>query len=601
METTSNDNIFQFIKRQELNYKRPIPLNGKQWNMPDHIRQSSLYKNGDILGNKTDYTPVKNITRPILNLQYRTEDIDVKDVQLYVNNSEKYHLSFLVKKYHDDVFVVENDLDTFIDELNISRVDYGGALSKKVSKRFREVVPLESIVFCDQTDILSGPIGIEHYYSPDQLLEMASVGWGDKNKGATATLEETIKLSREEKKDDKDNSTAETPGRYIRAIEVHGNLPKRYADQYDTSEKYETRLWIVCFYQKQNSPDQEGIILYSALETESPFKLCRRGDGVYGRALDFGGAEEIFEDQAWVNYDMIRMQDMLDAASKTILKTTDPTLAAKHRSGLKDLDNLEMLELMEGRDVNQLDTFPRNISLFEKSVNAWEIHARDMGGAQESLQGKEPTAGTPFASLQEQVRQGMGLHEYRRGKFAKHLEEIYKDDFIPQIQKKITEGSKFLSELSLKELQYVSDCLVRGEYKKYADSLVFSGENPPTPEEKQAFEQKIRDDFKKKGNKHFVDILKGEFKDSPLAVKINIAGKQRNLAAMTDKIVNIWKFAFSNPDGFAKVMQIPGMAEGFNDIIEFSGLSPVDFVGVEKMAQPTTQPAPQLPAQPVMA
>ena len=63
---------------------------------------------------KNDYKPVKNITRPILNLQHRTEDIELKDVQIYVNDADKYHLSFLVKKYHDDVFVQENDLDTFL-------------------------------------------------------------------------------------------------------------------------------------------------------------------------------------------------------------------------------------------------------------------------------------------------------------------------------------------------------------------------------------------------------------------------------------------------------------------------------------------------------
>src|SRR3990167_7736663 len=100
----------------------------------------------------------------------------------------------------------------------------------------RETVPLQSIAFCDQTDILSGPIGIKHYYSPDQLLEMGDKGWGKEENGATISLENLIILSREEKKDNNtEDKTASTPGRYIEIYEVHGNLPKKFADSTDTS------------------------------------------------------------------------------------------------------------------------------------------------------------------------------------------------------------------------------------------------------------------------------------------------------------------------------------------------------------------------------
>src|ERR1035437_9828114 len=177
--------IFDYITSQEENYKRPIPINDTwDWCMYDHIKTSDLYNNSQLLTGKSDFKPVKNITRPILNLQHRTEDIELKDVQIYIDNPDKYHLSFLVKKYHDDVFVQENDLDTFFDALNVSRIDFGGGLSKQLNKPCPEVVPLQTIAFCDQTDILSAPLGIRHYYSPDQLMEMEQFGWGDEKKGA---------------------------------------------------------------------------------------------------------------------------------------------------------------------------------------------------------------------------------------------------------------------------------------------------------------------------------------------------------------------------------------------------------------------------------
>lgn len=592
----SHNDIFSYITAEETNYKRGIPLNDVwTWSMADHIKTSFLYANSQLLTGKDDFKPVKNITRPILNLQHRTEDIEVKDVQIYVDDPQHYHLSFLVKKYHDDVFVRENDIDTFFDELNVSRIDFGGGLSKKLNKPAPEVVPLQSIAFCDQTDMLSGPIGIKHFYSPDQLMEMEKVGWGDEKNGATVSVAELITLSREEKdnqSNDQSQQVAKTPGRYIEVYEVHGNLPKRYADKSDTSEEYETRLFIVAFYQKKQGriDERAGVILYTAPERESPFKLIKR-DPVYGRALGFGGAEELFEAQVWVNYDMIRQQSMLDAASKTILKTTDSSFSTRNK--IRDMENLEVAVLQEGTDLSQVDTFPRNLKLFENSVQQWEAHAQQMGAANDSIMGESPNAGTPF-KLQELVTQeSHGLHEYRRGQYAKHLEEIYNDWIIPHIQKKICEGAKFLSDLSLEDSQYVMDCIIRNKSNE-KKKLALLGGKILKDEEIELFEQVVRDEFKQKGSKHFIEILKGEFKNVPLAVKVSIAGKSKNLAAMTDKIVNIFRFAFSNPQGFAQVMQIPGMAKSFNQILEFSGLSPADFSGVDKLdfAQPEEQPEP---------
>ncbi len=588
----NEDDIFGFIRSQEANYKRPVPVGNKDWSMKDHIERSTLYRDSDIVGTKTKFTFIKNITRPILNLQYRTEDIDVKDVQIYVDDKDKYHLSFLVKKYHDDVFVQENDLDTFFDQINQSRVDYGGGLSKRLTKG-REWVPWQSIAFCDQTDFLAGPKGIKHYYSPDQLLDMEKRGWGEEKNGATVSLKELIRLSREEKKDNNtEGSTASTPGRYIEIYEVHGNLPKRYADRSDDSGEYETRMFIVAFYQKKTADANKGVILYTAPETSDPFKLAKRGVGTFGRALDFGGAEEIFDDQLGTNYAEILKVQMLDSASKTVLGATGPnstTLATKNNTN--NLENNEILDLGEG-DLKQIDTFPRNFRLFDNYSLEKHEHAKDMGAAQDPIQGKSPNAGTPFASLQAQIQQGMGLHDYRRGIFAKHIEEIYKDDYIPQIIKGLTAGKTFLSELTLEELQYVTDCIVRNKKNEKIKEMVLKGEEP-TKEAMDLFEQVTREEFKQKGSKHFIEILKGEMKDIKLSVKVNVAGKQKDLGRAMDVVVNIFRFAMSNPQGFMATMQIPGMAASFNQIIEYAGLSPVDFSDMSKAQEMMQQTEPQ--------
>jgi hypothetical protein len=579
--------IFDYITSQEENYKKPIPLNDTwDWCMYDHIKTSDLYNNSQLLTGKNDFKPVKNITRPILNLQYRTEDIELKDVQIYVDDPDKFHLSFLVKKYHDDIFVQKYDLDTYFDNLNVSRVLFGGGLSKHLNKPCPEVVPLQTIAFCDQTDILSGPIGIRHYYSPDQLKEMEKFGWGNEENGATITIDDLILLSKEEKSNENsDKQTKKTPGRYIEVFEVHGNLPKRFANNMDFSEEYETRLFIVAFYQKRNSSDKQGVILYTAPESELPFKLIKR-DPVFGRALGFGGAEELFEAQVWINYDMIRIQDMLDSASKTILKATgsNASILAKKQK-VRDLSNLEILDVGDG-DLGQVDTFPRNMQLFDKSIESWEAHAQQMGSANDSIMGVSPASGTPF-KLQELVTQeSHGLHDYRRGIFAKHIEEIYKDWIIPHIVKEITKGAKFLSELSLEELEFVVNKAseVEAEKRIKEGKLLFE-------EERKALIETIKKSFKEKGNKHFIEILKGEFKDVPLGVKVSIQGKSKDLSLRTDKLVNIFRQIIVNP----AVLTIPAIGKIFNDILESSGLDPADFSGITKEQLAQTQPQqPQL-------
>lgn len=598
MENTLYPTVHEYITQQEASYKLPIPINDSwQWSMMTHIKTSVLYKHSQLLTGKNDYKPVKNITRPILNLQYRAEGFDVKDINHYVDDKDDYYKSFLVKKFYEK-WARGNNIDTVIDAMVESYVDFGGALLKQVNG-VPEVVPLESIAFCDQTDILSGPIGIRHYYSPDQLLDMEKVGWGNPKNGATASLKETIRLSREEKEAQQTTQTAKTPGKYIEVYEVHGVMPNRFLDHTDTSGDYSRQLFIGCFYQKKGSGERGFITLFHVEESKSPFKFIKR-DPVYGRALGFGGAEELFEAQVWINYDMIRMQSMLDAAAKTILKAVganSSTIAT--RNNIRDLENLSIVDVGMDSDLQQVDTFPRNLKLFENSIANWEAHAQQMGAANDSIMGEAPSSGTPF-KLQELVTaESHSLHEYRKGKLATFWDEVERDWIIPLVYREIVKGSQFLADLDIDELRYVSDAIVTCQTNDFAKKRILAGEDV-SPEMLKAYEEIVRGEFKKKGNKHFIEIFKDEMKDLPLDVKTNIAGKQKQMAQTVDRIVNIFRFVFSNPAGFSQVMQVPGMANAFSEILEFSGLSPVDFQGIDKIIQQpsppqTQQTAPAIP------
>ena len=585
METRHQD-IYQYIKSEENSYQLPINILDWEWSMAEHIKTTFYYKHGRLLTGNNPNKPVKNITKPILNLQYRAEDIDVKDILFYIDDPDKYHLSFLIKKYHDDVFLKENNIDEFIDEYKISRIDYGLGLCKDIGKPKPDVIALPSIAFCDQTDILSGPIGLRHFYSPDQLKEMEAFGWGDEKNGATISTDDLIALADTSKKD-KDGKETKTPGKYIQVYEVNGTLPERFLTDDAEDNKYVSQMQVVAFYQKENG-EKEGVTLFAKKRKGMPFKISVR-DPVYGRACGFGGAEELFEDQVWTNYNMIRMKEMLDAAAKTILQTTDAGFAA--RNNIKNMDNLEVAVLEADSTLSQVDTFPRNISLFQSSTAEWEAHAQQMGAANDSIMGKNPNSGTPF-KLQELVTQeSHSLHDYRRGQFAKDLEAVYKDWIIPYITKEITKGNKFFSTLDLDEMQQVAEKVITNATNNKIKEMILNGEEI-MDEEMEQFKMKAKEEFMK-DNRKFIEILEGELEDAQISININIAGKQKDMASNIDKLTNVFRQISANP----QILEIPQMAKLFNQIMEGSGLSPIDF-SMMKTPVPQTAGQPQQLPQP---
>ena len=47
-----------------------------------------------------------------------------------------------------------------------------------------------------------------------------------------------------------------------------------------------------------------------------------------------------------------------------------------------------------------------------------------------------------------------------------------------------------------------------------------------------------------------LEILKDEFKNIDIKMGINVAGKQKDLVNLSDKLLSIFQFIFANPQGF---------------------------------------------------
>src|SRR3990167_8724739 len=303
---TFPETIFAYITQEETSYKTREIQVGENWlwNMAQHLSLSLHMKFGKYLNASNDprtKQPFNNIILPILEFRYAAEDRDVKDIIFETEDPDNQHLSFLIKKYWDDVFTIENNLDEFLDDAVEEKVDYGGCLVKKGAGAVPELIPLQTIAFCDQTDILGGPIGFKFNFSPSALKRKAKLGWGDESKGANITIDELITIASKEKDAANTNNAGnqnQSTGKNIEVYVVRGTLPSAYLKGHDM-DTLTNQVQVVGFYMDEKG--RHGVTLYKSKETESVLKF-HAPKKVHGRALGWGGVEALMDPQIWANF-----------------------------------------------------------------------------------------------------------------------------------------------------------------------------------------------------------------------------------------------------------------------------------------------------------
>jgi len=268
------------------------------------------------------------------------------------------------------------------------------------------------------------------------------------------------------------------------------------------------------------------------------------------------------------------------------------------KNKIQDMENLEITTIEDGKRIYQVPTAaPTNIQLYGNEINEWYAHAQLGGAANDPLMGKEAPSGTTFRGQERSVAQGRGIHDRRRGQRAKFIEGIYRDWIIPDMKKEIVKGNKFLATLTTEELTWIAESIAINESNKKIKETILNGGNIPTKQEQDAMIQGMKSSVLKKGNKQLIEILKGEFDDTEIKMGINIAGKQKDLVQLSDKLLSIFQFIFQNPAGFQQAMQIPALAKSFENILEYGGMSIGDFSSLLQ-ASPPQPPQPVQPGQP---
>lgn len=576
--------IYSYIKTEEARFETDEikVADNWSWNLRNHVQLLFHLKNSQFYKGENNFLRAfKNIMEPMLNLADWMEDIEMKDIVFFIENRMGRVLSFLVKKYHDEVYSRENDLDKMIDEITESDNAYGGVLLQRADKGRPEVLKLTQIAFCDQTDVLGGPIAFKHHFSPSKLRQMSKLGWGDSKYGADISIEDLIVLATTEKENAGNNGKKnQTTGKVIEIYLLKGDFPEHYLKDNDNMEDYSYQLQIRAFYTNKEGK-KEGVCLYRMKEDSECLKFHTSKE-VDGRGLGRGIGEMVLHPQIWTNFLTIHKMNFLEAASKVPLYTDDPNYKDKNK--IQDMETLEITTIEENKRIYQVPTAsPVNLQLISGAIDEWFQHSQLVSSAFDPVLGKEQSSGTTFRGQERVVHQGEGFHKKRRGQRCKLVEFVYRDWILPDMVKEIVKGKEFLAELSTDELSWVTEQLAENYASHEQNEDVLNGE---LPRDKETLKQEFLKDFSKKGNKHLLKILKDEFRDVEIKMGINVGGKQKDLAMMSDKLLSIIQFAFSNPEGFKQTMQIPGMAKSFNDIMEFGGLNPVDFSTIASLPSP---------------
>lgn len=575
------NDVYNFIKGEIVAWKTNYVEIDEvwHWNMRDHIRKSLLYKNSKFFEGPNDgERPFDNVILPALFTQYRLEGFDVKHIIPYVNDEKNYYKSFFVKKYHPR-WARKYSLDTFIDELVESYVDYGLALVKEVNGVRPMVVPLEKIAFCDQTDATK-LICIEHNYTPAELKE--------ETKWYQEEIDKVILLNNTEPKENKKKKGG------IKVYELHGELPESWLKEDGDKNKFVRQMQVVAFYEDKNG-NKGGICLYKG-KSKQLFTALKR-DPIYGRACGRGAIEELFDPQVWINYSAIQVKEMLDVASLMLIQTADKTAAQRQK--ITELSKGEVLYHEEGKPFNQVVIQPYNKIAFDNVSARWEQRARLISSANDTLIGNTPASGVPLGTTEIITSQNIGLHEYRQGKIATFVGELYRDKILKYLVNDINQGQKFLEELSLDELEEISERvsvkLSNERIKEIVLKMKLGDITPERIEMLRGMKDILQADFKKGGSKRFIEILKDEIKDIPIDVEVSIKNKQKDLAEMNQKLSNIVRTFINDPR-----FQNEDMSKLLLELFENAGMSPITFSRFGKVFKQPAQPTPELQAEPTM-
>jgi len=576
--------IFTELNRQTENYNNGYitlidGLTFSQWNT---LKKIEFYSNSKYLtGDKDELgrdKPFYNIVNYRVNVAVRATDIDVKDIKIISDNPNFAEYAFL---YNHEAYewMKQSDFSLFLNDFGQTRARYGGVLVKKCQYKEPgeqeeleleiEVVPWKNVI-TDPVDICNGVITEKHYMLPNELAEKKDV-WEN--------VEEALKLvSKQEKNLQKGNAVTET--NRIPVFEITGVFPETY-DPGIGAEGDETTFKLMRFVVA--GEDGQHILMFNEDLEESPYKYLS-WEKIPGRGLGRGVVEEGFEAQRWTNDAVIGETNAMTLSGKVVMVTDSEDVG---NNAITDLVNGSVIKVKRGESVQSLSLLPSSFPEFNNLKTSWDTQVQRSTNTFDAVTGETMPSGTPLGSLAIQAQQASSYFDYKREEAGIFITELFNDWVLPFLAKRINKKHILSSEFGQDELMKMDEAFATHLVNEEVKTKILSGVIV-SPEEYTAGIEFTKQKLAQRGNRRFLEIASGWFKDFKPKVSVIVTKELKDIDVEKKNLEYISMILARNP----QAMQDPVMAKIVGRMAELSGiLSPGQIAGMGGTGQKMSIPS----------
>lgn len=595
--------IIEEVKYLESRYAdTPVKLyDGLEYKQRDIIKTADFYTLSRYTSSQRDELgrdkPFFNVVNFRLTLAKTATEFDIKDFVATSDEPEAWLQTMLINR---EVYkwMKEARFSRFLNKYAYVRPKYGGVLYKTYTDD-KDELKVEVCdwrnTFTDQVDVLGSTIIEKHYLSPIEI---------DAKRGAWDNVDEALQLFADLREKDEDSAPSRLEVWEVTGImdenffrEAKGKKPVKGGEDKYTLQKHYILM-----------EEDNEMIMFSSKPDRLRYRYLA-WEEVGGRGLGRGVIEESEEGQVWINDLAIKQKNTMDLATKITLTTDADNVA----NNVLEVDDGKIFKLEEGRTMNKLELTPASIGKFADVMSQWEMQLDKQNSTFDANTGSQPPSGTPYSQTALLNRVADRPFSFRREEAGIDMEELFVEDVVPHLVKKLSKEHILAEDFSDEELQIIDESFGNKEARKRAKEALLNFEMIDQGE-LDAVKQQTMDALGKQGAKRHIKIPKDFFKGWEGKVTFNITNEQydkSNILTSLSSMLTTVAQSYNPQTGQFSILENPTLSKLFGMIVDTAGvgISPIEL-GIGKprsSAQPTqpTQPmqAPQMaqqaPAQPM--
>ena len=600
------------VKRYKDESNEIDVVEGLSYNMYTLIREAEFLSSGHYMNGDYDedgnLRPFHDIITRILENQRTAEEIDTADFNLATNDQDFATRTMLLDKYNRE-WMDTKHLDQKINDAIEFRGKYGGVLIKVLE--WEDDIDIEVVDWTqfsgDEADLESGVKVITHYYTPAQLMAKAEeMGWDMEM--ARAAIELYAEASQE---DSEFYEQRETTGKYVLVREVHGTLSRQYMDDDADEHSYSLQLHYLAGTEfMAHDGTRKAVTLNSVELDQSPFYyLPYKKRGGNNKLLGIGQVERAKHAQVQTNRAAQNWKTAMDYAATHVLQSSSKNL--KGKNVLTNIKKGTIIHTDQGSPISAVDMSPQALQHFGNYLVTWQSQVDRATGttAIGTGQGEKLPADMTYrlgAILDQNAQSPFDL---RREEMGILFNRIWVERVIPFHISKIKNSKELKLKFNPDELQRIDfeiETMLADEemINAYFDG-VYADVSPVMRfqtmlQDRQMRMEQMDTELKKGKNRRTIkndmenwreywDELNGK-------VFVEITNEKRKKNAMLESANNVMLQYLQFKPQFD---QDPEARKLLNNIIQMTGLDPIDFSNTQPLPAVNAGAEPMKEEQPL--